>query len=339
MAKKFFHNRVYNTKRNIINAIIIGVCIIGVIICFIVVSSFEGEDHRQENGNISIKNETTIEINEAFTKDIFFSKVENVDLEKIEIKYFEDITKIGRYEVIIVINDKDYTSILNVVDTKIPELTLKDVTIDKGKTYTPYDFVENCSDNSNSDCKISYYDGQDEDGNVIDYSKYTEPGNYEIKISALDDAGNQTFKIAKLTIKSSNSTGNTPPPKPVSCKYGNGTYDTNSYLLAVNVTTNNCAVSLDLYNDAAMTAKINKIMDTETTKIKKDVEALKLTGTLALNRKITAVTNTSGNGIVGYEIKMIVTINNKDKIENVVEYKVNSEGKRIFISNPYKLES
>ena len=169
--------------------------------------------------------------------------------------------------------------------------------------------------------------------------KYTEAGNYEIKISAVDDAGNQTFKVAKLTIKSPNNTGNTNTPKPISCKYGNGSYDSNSYLLAVNVTTNNCAVSLDLYNDADMTAKINKIMDTETTKIKKDVEALKLTGTLALNRKITAVTNTSGNGIVGYEIKMIVTINNNDRVENVVEYKVNSEGKRVFTSNPYKLES
>jgi len=162
MAKKFFHNRVHNTKRNIINAIIIGVCIIGVIICFIVVSSFEGEDHRQENGNISIKSEATVEINEAFTKDIFFSKIENVDLDNIAITYSEDITKIGRYDVNIVINDKSYVSILNVVDTKIPELTLKDVTIDKGKTYSAYDFVEKCSDNSNVDCKISYYDGKDE---------------------------------------------------------------------------------------------------------------------------------------------------------------------------------
>ena len=73
MAKKFFYNRVYNTKKMIINAIIIGVCIIGIIVCFIIVSSFEGESHNNnQNGNLSIKNESTVEINEEFTKELFF---------------------------------------------------------------------------------------------------------------------------------------------------------------------------------------------------------------------------------------------------------------------------
>jgi len=122
-------------------------------------------------------------------------------------------------------------------------------------------------------------------------------------------------------------------------KYGNNTYDTNTYLLAANISTNGCAVSLDLYKSESMTKEINKIMDTETTKIKRDVEELNLTGTLALNRKVTAVTNTSGDGIVGYELRMIVTITNKNDTKTVVEYRINNEGKRVFINNPYKLNS
>ena len=67
--------------------------------------------------------------------------------------------------------------------------------------------------------------------------------------------------------------------------------------------------------------------------------ALNLTGTLALNRKVTAVINTSGSGIVGYELKMTVTITNNGKSETIAEYKVNNAGKRVFITNPYKLAS
>ena len=55
MAKKFFYNRVYNTKRTIINLVIIGVCVIGVIICFIVTSNFQGENHNSPESSLSIK--------------------------------------------------------------------------------------------------------------------------------------------------------------------------------------------------------------------------------------------------------------------------------------------
>ena len=78
-------------------------------------------------------------------------------------------------------------------------------------------------------------------------------------------------------------------------------------------------------------------METETTRIKKDVEALNLTGTLALNRKISAVVNKTGDGIVGYELKMTVTITDNGEAKTVTEYKVDKNGKRVFIENPYKL--
>ena len=80
MAKKFFYNKVYNTRRTIINIVIIGICIIGIIVCFIITSNFQGEDHTTPEKTLNIKNEVTIEINQTYSKEIFFSKIENVDL-------------------------------------------------------------------------------------------------------------------------------------------------------------------------------------------------------------------------------------------------------------------
>ena len=104
MAKKFFYNRVYNTKRTIINAIIIGVCVIGVIICFIITSNFQGESHETNNANLSIKTDVSVEVNEEFSEEIFFSKMENITLDDIEINYDldYDISKIGEYDVNII---------------------------------------------------------------------------------------------------------------------------------------------------------------------------------------------------------------------------------------------
>ena len=345
MAKKFFYNRVYNTKRTIINFVIIGVCIIGVIICFIITSSFEGESHSTSNSSVSIKSESTVEVNEKFSNEIFFSKIENVDIKDIEVKYPNDydISNIGKYNITLVISGKSYQTILNVVDTSKPSLTLKNVEIEKNKTYKASDFVEECIDNSNKNCKIEFYSGAgavDEDGNAIDYSKYTEEGPYQIKISATDDANNQTIKEATLKIgksKNESGNGNTSTPIPVTCKYGDNSYDKDKYLLAVDITANKCAISLDLYKDADMLKDINKLLDTETTRIKKDVEALNLNGVLTLNRKITAVINNSGNGIVGYEVKMDVSLTKSDKTSTIAEYKIDANGKRVFITNPYNL--
>jgi len=337
MAKKFFYNRVYNTRRTITNLVIIGVCIIGVIICFIITSNFEGENQNTPEGALSIKKESTIEVNENFTKEIFFSKIENVELDEIEVTYPDnfDSSIPGIYNIILKINNKNYESKLNIVDTTRPELIVKELTIEEGKSYGITDFIESCSDNSNKECKIEFYtEGIDEEGNKINYSTFKEKGVYSIKISAKDDSGNQTVQETKLTIGKSE---NNKPEAPVICKYGNNEYDKNNFLVAVDITSNKCAISLDLYKDSTMTNEINRLMDTESIKITKDVDNLKLKGTLALNRKITAVVNNSGDGIVGYELRMTVTSTINDKSEIIVDYKLDSNGKRVFIKNPYNL--
>lgn len=352
MAKKFFNNRVHNTKRTIINIVIIGICIIGVIICFVITSNLDVENHNKPGGELSLKTETTIEVNEEFTTEIFFSKIENVSLEDIKVTYPNDfdISKIGSYEISLLISGKTYTTTLIIVDTIKPELELKQVTIKENDTYTAKDFVNTCTDNSKEKCNIKFFqNGIDEEGNKVDYSNYKTAGIYSIKIIATDAAGNENVQETKLIIESNNNNTPTtkpeqpeqpePPEKPTTCKYGNDDYDTNNYLIAVNITSNGCAVSLDLYKDTATTAGINKLMETETTRIKKDVEALKLNGTLALSRKVTAVINKSGDGIVGYELLMTVVLSNNGNVETVAEYKVNSVGRRVFITNTHNLST
>ena len=340
MAKKFFYNRVYNTKRTIINIVIIGVCVIGIIICFILTSNFQGESKKTPGGELSIKKEATVEVNEKFANDIYFSKIENVDLSKIKINYPDnyDISKVGKYDVKIVIDGKSYDSSLNVVDTAKPELTLKELTIKPNATYSANDFVESCTDNSNTKCNITYYaEGVDEEGKAINYENYKKAGTYSIKISATDETGNQTVKETKLIIQNSNNT-NPPVEEPnTKCKYGNGEYDSENYLIAIDITSNNCAVSLDLYKNTNTTKEIDQLMETETTRIKKDVESLNLAGTLALNRMISAVVNKTGDGIVGYELKITITITNNGESKKITEYKVDKDGKRVFIDNPYNL--
>lgn len=343
MAKKFFYDRVHNTKRTIINWIIIGVCIIGVIVCFIIVSNFQGNSDENQNGKLSIKEEVTIEVNDELKKEMYFSKIENVDLNSIEIKYplNFDVAKVGEYTITVVVNNTNYNTLLKVVDTVMPELTTKDVTIQEGESYTSNDFVDKCNDNSKEECKIDFYkESKDEDGKAIDYSKYTKAGTYTIKITANDSSQNQNIKEAKLIIKSKDGSSNDDRPvTPVTCKYGDAKYDEEAYLLAVDVSNNGCALSLDLYKDETVIADIMKLRDSETTRIKKDVDALNIKGVPSLNRKVTAILNTNGTGLVGYELEITVSIENNGKTEKVVEYKVNNSGKRVFTSNPYKLSA
>ncbi len=336
MAKKFFFDKVHNTKRTIINLIIIGICVIGIIICFIVTSNFQGENKNKRE--LSIKSDVTIEVNEKFNDDIFFSKIENVKLDQIKIVYPDDFDKStpGEYTITIKVDGKDYFTKLIVVDTVKPELVLKEVEITEKETYTANDFVESCLDNSGKNCIIEFYkEGIDADGKTLDYSKYNKEGIYSIKILAKDESDNQNILETKLIIKNENV--EVPPVEnPVVCKYGDNSYNESNSLLAVDVSTGGCAISLDFYNK---NEEINKIMETETTRIIKDVQKLNLKGTPYVNRQVSAITNLSGNGIVGFELEMTFKIENENDTEIIAQYKLNVNGKRVFTINKYNLES
>ncbi len=338
MANKFFYNRVYNTKRTITNIVIIGVCVIGIIICFIITSNFQGVDKRTPEKTLNIREETSVEVNTKIDKNIFFSKVENVNLDDIEITYPEifDIKKIGKYSVLINVNGKNYNSVLNVIDTTKPELVVKTVTINETDPYNANSFVTSCIDNSNEKCTIAFYsEGIDQEGNKINYGAFKTPGTYSIKIVAKDSSDNQAVSETKLIINKKN--GASSKPKPVTCKYGSNEYDFNTYLLAVDVTSNGCAVNMELYNDDTIAKDINNLMAVETKRIQRDINAMNIKGTFALNRKISAIVNKEEQGIVGYELRITINSSYNNKVETVVDYKVNSDGKRVFISNPYNI--
>ena len=334
MAKKFFFDKVYNTKKTIINLIIIGVCIIGIIICFIITSNFQGENKNQ--GELNIKSDVTVEVNEEFSKEIFFSKIENVDLNKITITYPDNFNKAlpGEYEITITVNKKDYSTKLIIVDTMRPELELQDLTIIAGSNYKATDFVKSCIDNSGQKCIIEFYqDGVDEDGKAIDYANYTKEGVYPIKISAKDESGNQNVLETNLTIQKK-EVSEKPPVTIPTCKYGNNVYDNTSNILALDVTSGGCAISLDFYNK---NTEIDKIMETETTRIIKDIQKLNLKGTPYVNREVSAITNLTGNGIVGFQLEITFKIENDNNSEIIAQYKLDINGKRIYSVNKYNL--
>lgn len=78
-------------------------------------------------------------------------------------------------------------------DKEAPILELKDVTIEKGRTYSMYDFLSSCEDNQSSDCDLTYIKEE--------MAHFTEIGTYDITIKATDESGNETMKTAKLTIQ------------------------------------------------------------------------------------------------------------------------------------------
>lgn len=346
MAKKFFYNKVYNTKRTIINVVIIGACIIGIILCFVLTSNFQGENRSLTSGALYIKEYAESEINQEVSKEIFFRKIENVDLESVKIEYPEDFdnTKIGKYDVVAVIDGKEYKVELDIVDTTRPSVEVKDLTIHENSTYGPKDFISSCEDNSGEECKIEFYTGDgsiNEEGEKVDYSKYKKIGTYVVKLLISDSSKNEVIKEVKLAIvkKGTKITEESNIYDNKECKYGTNEYDTEENLVAIDITSNGCAVNIDLYKDDTMTEEINKLMEAETTKIMKDMENVDVSGTPALNRTMSAIVNKTNNGIVGYELRMTVSITKNNKTEILVDYKVNSEGKRVFIKNPYNIPS
>lgn len=103
------------------------------------------------------------------------------------------VKNISEYEVIITNEEQEYTSKLKVIDTTIPEITLKNVTITEGGTYSAKNFLEAYIDNSGSSSyTISYVDKNK--------SSYKNPGTYDIAIKVCDESKNCTEKTATLTI-------------------------------------------------------------------------------------------------------------------------------------------
>lgn len=166
----------------------------------------ESSNIQTNEEKINIKENVEVEINSEVLniKDFF----ENSNFSDGEINYFENdkkikfdtkYNKIGSFKVVIKINDKNYETTLNVVDTLAPTLKLKELTITLGDKFEINSFVESCTDNSKEDCILSYKENK----------KYTKAGTYDVTIIAKDKSDNVAEETTKLIIKNKKNTNET----------------------------------------------------------------------------------------------------------------------------------
>lgn len=339
MARKFFNQKVKgSSNKSMIAYIIVGACLLLVFICVILVVVLS--NRTPKDAIVEIRDVVTVEINsELPDKTLFFSELQNVKEDDIDISFADaDLTKVGEYPIEINLYDETYESKLSVVDTQAPNLIVRNYNIKIGETYTAMDFVESCKDNSGEECSVDFYTlGMDQDGVNIDYSSFTEEGTYTVQIIAADSSGNATTP-ASATLTIGETSG---PSTPTTCTYGNSEYDSNTYILGVNVTQNGCALDLNLYQDESVTAPAYDLADTDTEKLQKEISKLNINENLEknLNRIITPVLNSAGTGIVGYTVHQELSIKYEDGHEEVVaSYYINTKGERVYSINTYNLD-
>lgn len=339
MAGKFFNQRVKGSSNNNMKAyMIVGGCILVIFITVIIIVTAGGGSDAPEP-IIEINNSADVEINSSLPNmDVFFRELQNVSEDDIDIDYSGvDLSKLGSYAVTITVNGEEYNATLNVVDMTAPELTTKDVTISVGQAYDAEDFVDTCEDNSQEECVIEFSEnGRDQDGNRIDYGAYLAEGTYTIQIVASDSAGNtSTAQSATLTI--GEGSGNVDPS---TCRYGGTEYDSNTHILAVNVTNNGCALSIDGYLDEDRTKPAYDLAEADTQKLQREIYNLDIDKEIPRNltQRINPILNTTGTGLVGYSVEMILTLQYADGTEEIIErYFLDANGNRTYSVNKYNL--
>lgn len=155
----------------------------------------------EPKNDLVIKNKVNIEVNtklpnikEYFTKyNLNDTGVIKYYINDKEINKKDVISNVNTYKVLIIVNKNKYNTELNVIDTKSPKLTTKNITIYENEKYNINSFVTSCKDNSNKKCNISFADKK--------MANYTKSGTYKISISAKDNSNNETISNATLTIK------------------------------------------------------------------------------------------------------------------------------------------
>lgn len=328
MARKFFNKRVYSRKQEKIKAaLIVAGAGAGVLFCLFLIAFFTNKNSK-----------TVIKINELIQHEVnslepeehlFFKELKGIPTNEVKLNLKEvDFSKLGTYNVEILIKNKKYKSKIEIIDVTPPELVLKELKIKNGENYNLNDFIESCSDNSKEDCNMIFYDisyGLNEVKE--DYSNYTKEGSYEIKIMAEDSSKNQTIKSTKLFIGEKETV--------YTCEYGNTEFNKDVNLTQM-LGSNNCAINPDLFEHNTIRKAILQTANTETQKLKLEINKLpNLKDNITINRLTNPVMNNDGKGLVGYSLFIEAT----DKTEKViVSYYLNAQNKRVYIENPYNLK-
>lgn len=354
MAKgKFFNGKVKKDHSRMIKYILLGAGIILIIILFILISLGK----KNKTVYLELKSVIDVEVNsEKLKTEEFFNKLKNYDVDKITIGDY-DITKIGTYEVEISTPDQGSQKItVNVVDTTPPDLKVKDLTVKSGATYKIEDFIESCKDNSNEECIVEYYDKSlDEEGNIVDYSKFSKDGKYIIKVIAKDNSDNLTKPIdVNLIIgEEKEETPQPPVEEPITCTYGDLTINTTlyNYPIAVIVGDQNkkCAINRDLWDSKEIVESVNNFYNTDYQRLKKQMELVLEKNypygtSIVAYPQYSAILNEAGTGLVGYGIYVTVYVSDAriqekvDQQKNLkLAYYINSDGSREYKTNVFNI--
>ena len=369
---RFFNEKVTNRNRGIssLGLIIIGVVII-VIIFIIVIIYNSGQTVKKADVTYTLKQFVPADLNgEMPTIEDFFEKdesgniilsgvsVDNVTLDTSSV----DLTKAGEYSAVLTIGSEEQKIVpVNVSDMSAPLLTLKEVTIKEGEEYTIDSFIESCTDNSGDECTYAYYEGVNEEAETTDYSKITDPGSYEILISASDKTGNTTEPISTtLTIEASEveEPVEEPVDEPVeenTCTYGTLDYDKTKfpYELAVTVgnKTTKCAINYTKWEDEDVQKPATELFQKDYKNLQTDLyastkfkEAFPTTASIEPVWNYIAIVNDNDpRGLVGYALYVKLYIsksgNASDKEDNLVaSYYITSKGKRKYDYNKFNLD-
>lgn len=362
-GRKFFFDKKHKKK----NKYTVPIVIVATIIIVAAISTAIFVTLYNKNKNKKPNNETIIPkvvLNKEVEAEVYteipeinkyFKKLENIQINDFEIIYPEDleividetecdyeedesckkriVTTVGEYKITLQSKklEKENTVTLKVVDTTSPVLTLKDVTITEGKTYKIEDFIDSCKDNSKLSCTYEYAN-IDEKGNEIDYSAYTKPGTYDIRIIAKDEFDNYSG-ILSTTLKINKKKTNT-------CKYGNLNYS-NSYIIAVKVDNKECAISGDEANDLSNKAaiKFNKVLakEIQDAYLEKELTSRNLEGKININITYGVVPNKANTGIVGYYLSAEATQTVNGITTTIARYYINEDGNRVWKINTLNL--
>ena len=130
---------------------------------------------------------------------------QNIDAEiniylKDELITTDILNEPGTYNIEVIIDNNIYQTTILVKDITPPTLTLKQKTIYYGQSYKINDFINECNDDSKSECILSFKDKA--------MSNYKNIGTYEIIIIAKDSSGNISEQKTNLTIKKKKTTQN-----------------------------------------------------------------------------------------------------------------------------------
>lgn len=376
-GRKFFFDKVHTKKNHTLSIIITAVLVIAVVITFLVTRYFKEDKPEDKTPKVTFNKTLEIELYQELPNiKAYLKTIKNITENDFELVYPEELiisedtsncetpedtncikqiaNSIGEYKV----NVKSEkikeigTVTLKVLDKTAPSLVLKEVKITEGETYKINDFIESCTDNSKTDCTFEYSsEDKNENDEIIDYSKYSAPGEYLIKIIAKDNSNNTTDKFeTKLIINkkketnkkpNNNNNNNNQTANENKCAYGDLSYS-NSYVIATKINDSKCAISIEQANELSYKPGIehNKklIKEIQNAYLKNTIGNLNLEGEITYDITYGPVFNSSNKGVVGYYLLSEAKQTVNGKTTTLARYFIDENGNKVWKINTLNLK-